>query len=219
MKPALLYSWATRDWKANRFSPKILRLLQCKKWTDWGWWLQTPSWMEVDPRVMWTDHLDIPPERSLGGLEGWVVGTIAHSALYLLRQKKFPILCCGLSSKDTLLIHLEIASSRFLSSSLSGRVGILWLSDHLLPTTYFLTLHIPGTQLTVGQRTFAKKWPFKNQWEPKRICSSRTKTVFQNYLCLHCLVGFRDCKFLNKPRFAGIVKALETRTPELVKLF
>lgn len=41
----------------------------------------------------------------MGWRGGWE-GTIAHSLLHLVRQNKFSLLCCGLNSKDILLILL-----------------------------------------------------------------------------------------------------------------
>lgn len=60
---------------------------------------------------------------------------IAHFLLHLLRQNKFSLLCCGLSSKDILLLILEkvIYGGLSLTCSLSAGIGIpqCFLSDIL----------------------------------------------------------------------------------------
>lgn len=101
-----------------------------------------------------------------------------------------------------------------LTSSLSGGIGIpsaFWAFS----AKHILIFHVTGTQLTVGQRTFAERWPFWNQLRTwinisllykDRVSRLSLPAVFDG---MHCLYK------LHKARFAGIVTVVPAELGKL----
>lgn len=125
---------------------------------------------------------------------------IAHSLLHLLKQNKVGLLCCGLSSKDILLLLLE----KVIYGGLSRALSVVGLRSPVLSVKHSLTFHLSGTQLTVDQRNLCKEVTFLKPVKIRTNIALLYKVISK--LALPTVsVGIQGWYKFSRARFAGVV--------------